>query len=366
LGGLRDSVGEKDSLIDFVSSVSGDSYLKVEENLGDGFVRLRISEAERRQAKHDIRSFEDVVVELLRNARDAHAQRIFVASSREGEIRTLTMIDDGVGIPESLQHSVFEPRVTSKLETMVMDRWGVHGRGMALYSVRENVTSASVACSQPHKGTAISITSDAEVLTERADQSSWPTVERNEAGVLHVARGPHNIIRRIIEFACEHPEVDVYYGSPVEIAATAHGLARDDVDSADLLFCDEPGRLLVWQRVAGVSDAAELVEVADGVGLSLSERTAHRILAGEIPPAEPVMRQIETDDEEPKPDPGPDIYRDRRGLKIDHADLTAFKREVTDAFDALAEKYYLHLRGEPKVHVGREEIRIKFEVDKED
>ena len=47
------------SLIDFVQSVSGETFLKVEENLGDGFVRLRISEAERRQAKHDIRSVED-------------------------------------------------------------------------------------------------------------------------------------------------------------------------------------------------------------------------------------------------------------------------------------------------------------------
>jgi signal transduction histidine kinase len=202
LGEKDAAVGDSDSLIDFVSSVSGDSYLKVEENLGDGYVRLRISEAERRQAKHDIRSFEDVAVELLRNARDAHAQKIFVANAREGDTRTFTIIDDGVGIPESLQASVFEPRVTSKLETMVMDKWGVHGRGMALYSVRENVTSARVACSQPHKGTAITVTSDAENLPERADQSSWPTVERSEAGVVQVTKGPHNIIRRIMEFAC--------------------------------------------------------------------------------------------------------------------------------------------------------------------
>ena len=41
-------------LADFISSVSGDDQLAVEENLGDGFVRLRTAEAERRQAKHDI------------------------------------------------------------------------------------------------------------------------------------------------------------------------------------------------------------------------------------------------------------------------------------------------------------------------
>ena len=86
--------------MNFVSAVSGDAFLKVEENLGDGFVRLKVSEAERRQAKHDIRSAEDIVVELLRNARDAHAQRIFLATAREGDLRTLTVIDDGVGVPE--------------------------------------------------------------------------------------------------------------------------------------------------------------------------------------------------------------------------------------------------------------------------
>src|SRR5512133_2156879 len=88
-----------DELLNFVSSVSGETYLKVEETLGDGYVRLRVSEAERRQAKHDIRSVEDVVVELLRNSRDAHARRVFLATGREGDLRTLTFLDDGVGVP---------------------------------------------------------------------------------------------------------------------------------------------------------------------------------------------------------------------------------------------------------------------------
>ncbi|MHB8739882.1 MAG: ATP-binding protein, partial [Coriobacteriia bacterium] len=194
-------MSEHDPLLDFVTNVSGDGYLKVEESLGDGYVRLRVPEAERRQAKHDIRSIEDVVIELLRNARDAHAQRIFVATTREGNTRMLTMIDDGVGIPHALQEAVFEPRVTSKLETMVMDRWGVHGRGMALFSVRSNTSSARVACSSPHKGAAVSVVCDTTHLSERADQSTWPTVEPDESGRLRVARGPHNIIRRLVEFA---------------------------------------------------------------------------------------------------------------------------------------------------------------------
>jgi len=356
---------DKDSLIDLVSSVSGEAYLKVEENLGDGFVRLRISEAERRQAKHDIRSFEDVVVEMLRNARDAHAQRIFVATSRDGDMRLLVMIDDGVGIPEGMQERVFEPRVTSKLETMVMDRWGVHGRGMALFSVRSNVSKAVVAASGTHKGAALVVTADTTLLGERADQSSWPALERDEAGILRVARGPHNIIRRVLEFACEHPEVDVFLGSPVEVLATLHSLSSDSLDTSDLLFCDDVERLAVWQRAGAASDAADLVAIGESIGLAVSERTAHRILSSELGCLEPVISLATAEEEPPRP-VGPDIYKDRRGLKIHHADMTEFKRDVTAAFDRLAERYYVHLRGEPRVSVGRDVITVRFDIDKED
>ena len=176
-----------DDLLSFVTSVSGDSFLKVEENLGDGYVRLKVSEAERRQAKHDIRCVEDVIVELLRNSRDAHADRIFVANSREGSVRTFTLVDDGVGIPQPMQDRVFEPRVTSKLETMVVDHWGVHGRGMALYSIRSNAQDARVCLSDLHKGTALTVVTDVSALPERTDQSTWPQLERDEAGI--IARG---------------------------------------------------------------------------------------------------------------------------------------------------------------------------------
>ena len=66
-------MGEATDLISFIATMSGEGSLRVEENLGDGFVRLRVAEAERRQAKHDIRHVEDIVVEMLRTARDAGA-----------------------------------------------------------------------------------------------------------------------------------------------------------------------------------------------------------------------------------------------------------------------------------------------------
>lgn len=358
-------MSEHDPLIDFVTNVSGDGYLKVEESLGDGYVRLRVPEAERRQAKHDIRSVEDVVIELLRNARDAHAQRIFVATTREGSVRSLTMLDDGVGIPPALHDTVFEPRVTSKLETMVMDRWGVHGRGMALYSVRENVTSAKVAVSAPHKGASLTVIADTTELAERADQSTWPTIEPDDTGAPHVARGPHNIVRRLVEFACEHPELELYIGTPTEILATLVTLGRSQLDVADLMFCENLDRLVVWQRPAACADAAELGETASAIGLPVSERTAHRILAGELAALEPVLAQL-TSEEEPEAKPTPDIYRDRRSLHIHHADLSAFRAELTKAFDLLAERYYLNLKGDPKVTVGRDAISVRFPVEKDD
>jgi hypothetical protein len=356
---------EKDELIDLVSSVSGEEFLKVDEDLGEGFVRLRISEAERRQAKHDIRSFEDVAVEMLRNARDAHAHRIFAATAREGSVRRLTMIDDGIGIPASLHERVFEPRVTSKLDTMTTDRWGVHGRGMALFSVKSNVSSAAVASSAPHKGASIEVVADTDALPERADQSTWPEVATEE-DTLRATRGPHNIIRRAVEFACEHPAVDVYLGTPTEVLATLYGLARDARDERGVVFTEDAASLPVWQRPAAASDAQELVTIATGIGLDVSERTAHRILAGDLQPLEGVLEQVAFDEEQQPEDREMDIYRDRRSLRIHHSDLDEFKRDLLRAFDTLSERYYLNVKGEPRVTVGSDEIRVRFCIEKEE
>jgi len=359
-------MAENNDLLNFVTSVSGDAYLKVEENLGDGYVRLKVSEAERRQARHDIQGVEDVVVELLRNARDAHAQRIFLATTREGDTRSLTVVDDGVGVPDGMAERIFEPRVTSKLETMVMDKWGVHGRGMALFSIRSNTAEAHVAASGAHKGASVVVVANAQELAEKSDQSTWPTLEREEGGLIRVARGPHNIIRRTVKFAVEHGGIDVFIGSPSEVLATLVLLARFEMDESELLFCENVSRLPVWQRPGAAADASELSDTAQALGLTVSERTSHRILGGEITPLRSVMSALTGAAEQTGTAPSPDIYRDRRGLKIHHSDLSSFRAELERAFDALAERYYLHLKCEPKITVGRDDIRVRFEVDKED
>ena len=55
-----------------------------------------------------------------------------------------------------------------------------------------------------------------------------------------------------------------------------------------------------------------------------------------------------------------------RGLRIHPADTREFQRRLEDAFDLLAERYYLHLSGEPKVTVGRDAITVRFPVEKDD
>jgi hypothetical protein len=182
-----------------------------------------------------------------------------------------------------------------------------------------------------------------------------------------VVRGPHNVVRRVVEFALEHPGLDVYLGTPTEILATMVEVAKQELDSSELLFCDDLSRLPVWQRPAAAADAAELTDLAHTLGLSVSERTAHRLLATEIAPLRTVLATATGSLKPSAVGAGnPDIYRDRRGLKIHHTDLSAFSTELEAAFDALAERYYLHLKCAPRITVGRDDIRVRFDVEKED
>lgn len=353
------------SLLDFVAQVSGEGQLRVEERLGDGFVRLRVAEAERRQAKHDIRCVEDVVIEMLRNARDAGARHIYVATTREGDVRTLTLLDDGSGIPKHMHRAIFDARVTSKLETMTMDRWGVHGRGMALYSIAQNVEDARVVASAPGLGSSLAVRVDCAKLAEKTDQSSWPSLGRDEDGVTCVARGPHNIVRTLLEFALEERDrVSVYLGTPTEIAATLFSDDPAHVDVRDLVFCRDVEALPVCSRLRAAGDAGELVRCCADIGLDVSERTAHRILSGQIGALAPALsRLVASANGEAAP---VDLLRDRRGLKVTKADLAEFSRDLERAFAALGEKYYVTLRGEPKIRVTRDRVTVTYDLAKED
>ena len=379
----------------FIEQTAGESHLRVEEDLGGGFVRLKSAEAERRQAKHDVRSSEDIVIEMLRNSRDAHARNIYVASSREGTMRKLTIIDDGDGIPLSMHERVFDARVTSKLDTMHMDLWGVHGRGMALYAVKMNADEAYVVTSMPEGGTSIHVEADTEKLGERKDQSSMPVFLVDEEGKTTV-RGPRNISRTVCEFAfIEHGLCCVYLGSPAEIAATLWKHGKEQVPQTTIAFCANPEELAVCNRLALATDPDEFAEIAHDIGLMISGRTARRIIDGEIAPLDSidiiVAKMLDGEEqsgdthasqEGHESDRGADadegneardrdvlssiLFKDTRGLQIAAKDRKCFQKAVSKAFSTLAETYYLEDDVEPQIRYRRDRIDIHIPVIKID
>ena len=123
----------------------------------------------------------------------------------------------------------------------------------------------------------------------------------------------------------------------------------------------------VWHAARATADAGELADVAEEtwpIGVR-----AHRHIdcwADELLPLQPVLATVLGRSRPSAAAPKPDIYRDRRGLKIHHSDLSAFSAELEAAFDTLAARYYLHLRSAPRVTVGRDDIRVRFDVEKED
>lgn len=361
-------MSDGNDLISFIASMSGEGNLRVEENLGDGFVRLRVSEAERRQAKHDIQHVEDIVVEMLRNARDAGARNIYLATSKEEGVRTLLFLDDGSGVPEDMRDRIFDARVTSKLESMRMDKWGVHGRGMALFSIRQNTQTAEVVTSAQGGGSSFRVIVDTASLGERADQSTWPTASKDEDGILSCVKGPHNINRAVCEFACEELHgCDVYLGTPTEIAATLYSHAASRVDTTRLLFLDSEQSLPVVDRLTCAADAGDFIRIASDMGIEISERTAHRILGGSITPLKSIASRLLREKEPAMGEPAQiDLARDRRGLKISKEDIATFSRTMERDFADLASRYFLTLSREPKVRVTKDRITVTFDIDKED
>ncbi|MEY8562259.1 ATP-binding protein [Eggerthellaceae bacterium 3-80] len=366
----------------FLEDIGAESHLRVEADLGDGFVRLRSSEAERRQAAQDIRSTEDIIIEMLRNARDASAQNIYVALSREGQTRRITMLDDGDGIPVTMHERVFEPRVTSKLDSFHMDKWGVHGRGMALYSISVNAQKARVVCADPGKGSSIFIETCLTNLPEKVDQSTFPLFIKGENDVVSV-RGPRNILRTSCEFALEsRKKCSVYVGSPIEIAATLYARGLSQVNAHDRVLCPNEAELAVCDRLALATDPDSFADLAAGIGLYMSSRSARRIQDGEISPLAPLLEKIRIVQE--APDKGlkcdcklssdsdqQDQYvlekafvADRRGLKIAQDDMDCFKQQIEAAFQAIARDYYLEGDVDCKVTIRKDALHISIPLEK--
>lgn len=360
-----------DSLTSFISEVCGDSHLRVEDNLGGGYVRLRSSEAERRQAQHDIRRSEDMIIEMLRNARDAQARHIFLAVSREGNLRKICMIDDGDGIPSEMHERVFESRVTSKLDTVHMDQWGVHGRGMALYSIKCNAETAQVLASAPGLGTAMIVESDVTKIKERGEQSAFPHIFYDEDGGVAL-KGPHNINRTTVEFSltCKN-SCEVYLGSPIEIAATLYSYGMATLSRAARTFVDDIEEVALIKRLSCVSDPDTFSRIAQSLGLEMSSRSARRILEGEIKALNEVTDYLlkASDAKKSKKTnsidkPDKELFKDARGLKLHADDIGHFKQCIKSGYNDIARDYFLEPDVEPQIKVTQNEIVVRIPVSK--
>lgn len=223
-------------------------------DLGEGFARLTGVEGARRGPSR-VNCVEDALLELLRNARDAGASRIYVATSLKGRrYRTLTVLDDGGGLPEAYTDLIFEPGVTSRHLDPILDPGAVpHGAGLSLYHIRNLALDAKVL--SPSTPTAISVTIDTRVLPERALQSLVPAPSRPSKT---------NILATLQDFARANPDLPLYHGSPPRILATL-------LDNRIIHTIDTTG-------------SKELQRWGRGLGLRMSLRTVQRVLRGEIEP----------------------------------------------------------------------------------
>ena len=97
----------------------------------------------------------------------------------------------------------------------------------------------------------------------------------------------------------------------------------------------------------------------------MSERTAHRIVGGQIKPLRSVLSRL-THKAEPAEHREVDLRRDRRGLKISKDDAEEFSRIMERGFSYVAKRYYLSLSAEPKVKVSPHRITVTFDLDESD
>jgi hypothetical protein len=113
------------------------------------------------------------------------------------------------------------------------------------------------------------------------------------------------------------------------------------------------------EAVAG--DARELLEQALALGLDMSERTAHRIISGQIKPLRSIASQLTAS--EPRPHGEVDLSRTHKGMKMTKADKDSFALEMEKAFSYVSKRYYVRLSSDPKVRVSSNKITVTFEME---
>ncbi len=286
----------------FLDQLNIKDSLSVEEDLGNGYVRLKISEAERRQALQDINCVEDIIVELLRNSRDAGSKNIFIGTKRlEDKNRIVNFIDDGAGIPPNLKDIIFEARVTSKLDNGKKDTYGFHGRGMALFSIKLNVTDIRLSFSDRAKGASFYLDIDLDKVPEKKDQSIIPQIIKMDEDV-SIIGGVNNIIKTIIEFQLQNKDMNFFYGTPTQVLATMREIFKRDKNQGIYPSFDDWEKLINFidqndikiTEIPVLTDNSNLMgEIAEKIfNMNISRRGIQRVMYNEVKPLVPLKLDL--------------------------------------------------------------------------
>jgi hypothetical protein len=347
----------------FLSELKIKDSLNIEEDLGDGYVKLKISEAERRQALQDINCVEDIIVELLRNSRDAGSKNIFIGTKKiEDKRRKIYFIDDGNGIPPNLQKLIFESRVTSKLENGVKDPYGFHGRGMALFSIKLNVDDISIVFSDKSKGASFYIDIDLLKIPEKKDQSVVPQIIKTD-GDLSIIGGVNNIIKTIIEFQLQNKDINFFYGSPTQILATMREVLRKDKKYDSYPKFDRWEKLknfigknkIKITEIPVLTDNYNLMDIISKniFNMDISQRGIQRIIYNEIKALEPLkidldsnlreqVNSLSEDEVDSKPDKKLMLYDESRlASRFKDEEIRCIIKTLEDKIKELGEKYFI-------------------------
>jgi hypothetical protein len=282
----------------FLSELNIKKELNIEEDLGNGYVKLKVSEAERRQALQDINCVEDIIIELLRNSRDANCKNVFIGTKKiEDKRRILYFIDDGMGIPPKFHNIIFESRVTSKLDDGKKDDYGFHGRGMALFSIKLNIDEIKVTYSNTARGTSIYLNIDLENITEKRDQSLLPEIKKVN-GKFEIIGGVNNIIKTILEFKLRNGDINFYYGTPTQIISTIRNKAINENKSNKLPVFDRwddfyryinNNEVKLIEFLSLTNNYNLLEEISKKIfNMDLSQRNIQRIIYNEINTLNPI------------------------------------------------------------------------------
>lgn len=239
---------------------------------------------------------------------------------------------------------------------------------MALYSISENSNDARVVYSDTNLGSSIYAKFDTKKLGEKRDQSSFPEFYVNDDNEL-VVRGPKNILRTACEFAFGYrTSGNVYVGSPVEIAATLYNSGKAGVKA---VFSEPDEKTKLVDLLSYSSDVHDFKKYAADLGISLSKRTARRIMDGDISPQASLLERIAKRGIAGKSESLDSldikgIYRakpKKQGMKLDASDKEILASSVQRSFSEIAPKYYLSSEIEPRVSIKGSKVSISFETN---